>query len=125
MFTELTPSQAWKMLQEFPDVILLDVCSKVEFDVVGHPVDVVHVPIQETPDWQTDPDFAHKVIERRGESSRDVIILTICRSDKRSILARQGKKHKANIAEGFEGDLDEKRHRSSINRWRYCGLPWE
>ena len=57
MIAEVTLEQAWKMLQENPNAILLDVLrSKVEFDYVGHPVGAVHVPLQEFPDWQTDPD---------------------------------------------------------------------
>ena len=130
MVAEVNPKQAWNILREKPTAILLDVRSKVEFDYVGHPVDAVHVPLQEAPDWQTDPDFVQKVIERLGESSRDITILTICRSGKRSMLAAQlleaqGYTHTANIAEGFEGDLDENRHRGNVNGWRYHGLPWE
>jgi hypothetical protein len=26
---------------------------------------------------------------------------------------------------GFEGDLDEHFHRSTLNGWRFDGLPWE
>ena len=130
MVAEVNPKQAWNILREKPTAILLDVRSKVEFDYVGHPVGAVHVPIQEAPDWHTDPDFAQKVIERLGESSRDITILTICRSGKRSMLAAQlleaqGYKHTANIAEGFEGDLDENHHRGNVNGWRFHGLPWE
>ena len=130
MVAEVNPKQAWNILREKPSAILLDVRSKVEFDYVGHPVDAVHVPLQEAPDWQTDPDFVQKVIERLGESNRDITILTICRSGKRSMLAAQllgaqGYKHTSNIAEGFEGDLDENRHRGNVNGWRYHGLPWE
>lgn len=130
MVAEVNPKQAWNILREKPTAILLDVRSKVEFDYVGHPIDAVHVPLQEAPDWQTDPDFVQKVIERLGESSRDITILTLCRSGKRSMLAAQlleaqGYTHTANIAEGFEGDLDENRHRGNVNGWRFHGLPWE
>lgn len=130
MVAEINPKQAWNILRENPAAILLDVRSKIEFDYVGHPANAVHVPIQEAPDWQTDPDFTQKVIERLGESSRDITILTICRSGKRSMLAAQlleaqGYKHTVNIAEGFEGDLDENRHRGNVNGWRFHGLPWE
>ncbi len=130
MVAETNPKQAWKILQENPDAILLDVRSKVEFDYVGHPVGAVHVPLQEFPDWQTDPDFSQKVIELLGTASRDVTVLTLCRSGKRSMLAAQlleaqGYKDTVNIAEGFEGDPDENRHRGNVNGWRYHGLPWE
>lgn len=130
MVAEVNPKQAWKILRENPNAVLLDVRSKVEFDYVGHPVDAVHVPIQEAPDWQTDPDFAQKVIERLDEASRDATVLTICRNGKRSMLAAQlleaqGYKDTVNIAEGFEGDPDENRHRGNLNGWRFHGLPWE
>ncbi len=130
MVTEVTPKQAWKMLQDNPDTILLDVRSKVEFDYVGHPIDAVNIPIQEAPDWQTDPAFTGKVIEKLGEASKDSTVLTLCRSGKRSMLAatlleEQGYKDTVNIAEGFEGDTDENRHRGNLNGWRFHGLPWE
>ena len=130
MVTEVNPKQAWKMLQDNPDSILLDVRSKVEFDYVGHPVGAVHVPIQEAPDWQTDPDFTQKVIEQLGETSKNVTVLTLCRSGKRSMLAaqlleEQGYRDTVNIAEGFEGDPDENRQRGNLNGWRFHRLPWE
>ena len=130
MVSEVNPKQAWKMLQDDPDAILLDVRSKVEFDYVGHPVGAVHVPIQEAPDWQTDPDFTQKVIEQLGEASRNATVLTLCRSGKRSMLAaqlleQQGYRDTVNIAEGFEGDPDENRQRGNLNGWRFHRLPWE
>ena len=42
MIAEVTLEHAWKMLQENPNAILLDVRSKIEFDYVGHPVGAVH-----------------------------------------------------------------------------------
>ena len=130
MVSEVNPKQAWKILQDDPDAVLLDVRSKVEFDYVGHPVGAVHVPIQEAPGWHTDPEFAQKVIEQLGEASKDATVLTLCRSGKRSMLAaqlleQQGYRDTVNIAEGFEGDPDENRHRGNLNGWRFHGLPWE
>jgi hypothetical protein len=29
-----------------------------------------------------------------------------------------------NVVGGFEGELDESHHRSSVNGWRHAGLPW-
>ena len=31
----------------------------------------------------------------------------------------------AHVVHGFEGELDEHFHRSSVNGWRFEGLPWE
>jgi hypothetical protein len=30
-----------------------------------------------------------------------------------------------NVIHGFEGDMDESRHRCTKNGWRFDGLPWE
>lgn len=130
MVSEVNPKQAWKMLLDDPDLILLDVRSRVEFDYVGHPIGAVNIPLQEPPGWQTDPDFTEKVIERLGEASKNATVLTLCRSGKRSMLAaqlleEQGYKDTVNIAEGFEGDPDENQHRGNLNGWRYHKLPWE
>ena len=29
-----------------------------------------------------------------------------------------------NVADGFEGELDQHKHRNSINGWKASGLPW-
>jgi hypothetical protein len=29
-----------------------------------------------------------------------------------------------NVLHGFEGDLDDSDHRSTVNGWRFDGLPW-
>jgi len=57
-------------------------------------------------------------------------VLAICRSGKRSHVAaehlrEQGFREGYNVVEGFEGDLDTRRHRSTINGWRFHNLPWE
>ena len=130
MVEEVTPIKAWKMLQDEPEAILLDVRSRVEFDYVGHPVDAVNVPLQEFPDWQNDPAFTEKVIDRLGQAGKAATVLTLCRSGKRSMTAAElleqaGFKRTINIAQGFEGDMDENRHRGNLNGWRFHDLPWE
>src|SRR5690606_34697222 len=59
MVTDVSPKEAFEMLRKDPAAVVLDVRSRVEFDYVGHPVGAVHVPWQEFPDWQADPDFVH------------------------------------------------------------------
>lgn len=130
MVTEVTPPQAWKVLQDNPHARLLDVRSKVEFDYVGHPTGAVNVPLLEFPDWQADPDFVRKVATLLGEDDKSAPILTICRSGGRSMMAAQmleqaGYEQAINIAEGFEGDLDDNRHRGNLSGWRFHKLPWE
>ncbi len=127
---EVTPPQAWELLQSNPDAILLDVRSSMEFQYVGHPVGAVHVPLMEPPAWQADPEFVARVRERLGGGAEQRPILALCRSGKRSeaaalALAADGFSEVYNIIEGFEGDLDEQRQRNNRNGWRFHGLPWE
>ena len=43
----------------------------------------------------------------------------------RSVLEAAGFSDVVNVLHGFEGDLDHGFHRSTINGWRFDGLPWE
>lgn len=132
---DISPPEAWERLQQDAGAVLLDVRSTMEYQYVGHPVGAVHVPLKEPPGWRDDPEFVAKVraalAERAGgRPVEDLPILAICRSGKRSAVAaeallRQGFHEVYNIAEGFEGDLDEQHHRNTVNGWRFHNLPWE
>lgn len=131
---DISPTEAWQMLEQ-SRAVLLDVRTTMEYQYVGHPVGAVHVPWKEPPDWEVDPQFVSRaraaLAERAGDDPvEDMPVLTICRSGKRSLaaaeaLARQGFREVYNIGEGFEGDLDEKGHRNTVNGWRFNNLPWE
>jgi len=136
MIKEISPQQAWELLQANADAILLDVRSTVEYYYVGHPSGSIHIPLKEAPDWANDENFVEKVLSALTNKAKEVEIivsqpvLIICRSGKRSMeaaeeLNRHGFKEIYNIAEGFEGDRDENNHRSTINGWRFHNLPWE
>ena len=56
-------------------------------------------------------------------------VLFLCRSGARSraaamALTKAGQEHCYNIAEGFEGPLDDKRQRGAVAGWKAAGLPW-
>ena len=126
---EITPIQAWNILQENKEAVLLDVRSRIEYDYIGHPSVAVHVPIKEPPAWETDENFVNNVIEVLGEAAKQTPILAMCRSGKRSemavnLLEAAGFVDVSNVLEGFEGELDAEKHRSSTGGWRYHGLPW-
>lgn len=138
MNKELSPPQAWQILQGNPDAVLLDVRSKMEYEYVGHPPGAVHVSLMEPPDWQVDAHFVARVREalaaRAPEQGESAIlrrpVLALCRSGKRSALAQElllaaGFQEVSNISEGFEGDRDERSQRNHINGWRFHDLPWE
>lgn len=131
----LTPEQAWQLLQDKPNAVLIDVRSEMEFLFVGHPVGAIHVPWIDEPTWKINPNFVTEVRKVilggvSQEKGGSVPVLLICRSGKRSLeagetLIEDGLDQIYNIEEGFEGELDNDHHRSTVGGWRHAGLPWE
>ncbi len=133
----ISPEEAWRLVQEDPRTILIDVRSNMEYLFVGHPVGAIHVPWIDEPEWQINPHFVTQVrqLVLGGVCDADgdlhcVPIVLICRSGKRSqeagkLLVKNGFSEVFNITEGFEGELDAEHHRSAVGGWRYRGLPWE
>jgi rhodanese-related sulfurtransferase len=67
---------------------------------------------------------------RKLTQSTERPVLLICRSGQRSVAAgveleKAGFAEVYNVLEGFEGPLDESRHRGRLGGWRKEGLPWE
>ena len=133
---EISPPEAWEILQSNPDATLFDVRTSMEFEYVGHPMNAVNIPWKEAPGWQVNQDFVDQVkkilSDRKGSSENieSLPVLTICRSGKRSMAAaeeliKHGFREVYNIEQGFEGDRDGAKHRSMINGWRFHNLPWE
>ncbi len=134
--TPLSPEQAYRLLQEDPQTLLVDIRSTMEFLFVGHPSGAVHVPWIDEPDWTVNPQFLTEIRKRLlgGAvcSANDACapVVLICRSGKRSLeagkaLLEAGLPHVFHVDEGFEGELDEHHHRSTTGGWRFRGLPWE
>jgi len=127
----LNPKEAYKLLQEHPNAVLIDVRSHMEYLFVGHPAGAIHIPWIDEPDWKLNPHFLTQVRQTMlGGASGAAPVVLICRSGVRSLeagkaLIEAGVKDVYNVAEGFEGQLDEKHHRSSQGGWRFHGLPWE
>jgi len=134
--SELLPRQAWQLLQDDPRAVLVDIRSAMEFLFVGHPAGAVHIAWIDEPDWVVNPHFVTDVrklllggVVCDADSGCAPIIL-ICRSGKRSkeagkALLEAGFRSVYHIDSGFEGELDEHHHRSTLNGWRHDGLPWE
>jgi rhodanese-related sulfurtransferase len=63
-----------------------------------------------------------------GVTSGDRPVVFLCRSGNRSVGAAEaataaGMGPCYNVSDGFEGDLDEHKHRGATG-WRASGLPW-
>ncbi|MCU0968057.1 MAG: rhodanese-like domain-containing protein [Rubrivivax sp.] len=125
----LTPRQAWQLLQANPLTLFVDVRMEIEYLYVGHPPDVVHISWYEYPELVPRREaFVEQVRQEAGGDDRPILL--ICRSGRRSLeaglaLESAGFTDVTNVLHGFEGDLDERFRRSSVNGWRFDGLPWE
>lgn len=132
---DITPLEAWKLLSDNPNAVLVDVRTDAEWRFVGVPDlsslgrDVVYI------EWNTsagapNPNFAdelkNNVPSAPADQQRPVIFL--CRSGNRSIAAAEvatelGITPAYNVLDGFEGQLDANGHRGESG-WRAVGLPW-
>jgi rhodanese-related sulfurtransferase len=108
---------------------MIDVRMEIEALYVGSPPGAVNVPWYEYPNLTPDPHaFVRQVdAEAGGDKSRPIVL--ICRSGARTVLAGQaleaaGFTDVTNVLFGFEGDANDEFQRSTINGWRYEGLPW-
>ena len=132
----LSPLQSWQKLQEDSHTLLIDVRSSMEFLFIGHPVGAVNIAWIDEPDWEINPNFAEDirrhVMDRKPAemAAEDVPLLLICRSGVRSleageVLIKAGFKEIFNVLEGFEGPIDDEKHRGTRGGWRFHKLPWE
>ncbi|TDZ98867.1 rhodanese-like domain-containing protein [Mycobacteroides salmoniphilum] len=133
---DITPEAAWALLKENPEAVLVDVRTSAEWKWVGVPDltelgrDVVYIEWVrsngERNEQFLDELAAAGVTGPSQGDSRPVVFL--CRSGNRSIgsaeLATEaGIAPSYNVLDGFEGNLDENRHRGGVG-WRAIGLPW-
>ncbi|MGE5538374.1 MAG: rhodanese-like domain-containing protein [Gemmatimonas sp.] len=130
---DVAPKQAWQILAEEPDAILVDVRTQPEWVFVGIPdLSTVgkrpaFIPWQVYPTMAQNPEFLRQIAAAGAKQDRPVLFL--CRSGGRSRAAAiaatgQGFTRAYNIIGGFEGPLDATRHRGAAGGWKADGLPW-
>jgi rhodanese-related sulfurtransferase len=125
----LLPKATWDLIQSQGDALFVDVRMEIESLYVGRPPGVHIIAWYEYPDLTPHPDeFARQVLREAGHKERTVVL--ICRSGKRTVdaglaLEAAGFTDVVNVLHGFEGDMDDNFHRSTLNGWRFEGLPWE
>ena len=134
----LLPKEAWAWLQAETErraalgqepPLFVDVRMEIESLYVGRPPGVENIPWYEYPDLTPDAArFAAAVAQEAGDKERPVLL--ICRSGKCTLdagkaLEAVGFKEVAHVVHGFEGELNDAFKRSSLNGWRFDGLPWE
>lgn len=130
---DITPAQAWSILKEAPNAVLVDVRTQPEWVFVGVPdlssigKRAAFVPWQVFPSMQINPEFAKQV--QASGAAEDAPVLFICRSGARSkaaaiALGKLGFGRAYNVTGGFEGPHDASKHRGSTDGWKAAGLPW-
>ncbi|GAA5045089.1 rhodanese-like domain-containing protein [Nocardia callitridis] len=129
---DITPAQAWELLRDNPEAVLVDVRTDAEWRFVGVPdtssIDRPTV-LLEWVDVQgaRNQAFVEQLrAELAGREQAPVVFL--CRSGQRSIGAATaataaGFATSYNVLDGFEGGIDEFGHRGATG-WRALGLPW-
>ena len=126
----LLPKEAWAFLQQEPRALLIDVRMEIESLYVGRPPGTINIPWYEYPELTPNPAAFVAAVASECAGDKDRPLLLICRSGKRSLdaglaLAEAGYAQIYNVTHGFEGDLDDRFRRSTLNGWRFDGLPWE
>lgn len=131
---DISPADAYALLTSEPGACLVDVRTQPEWQYVGF-VDLGATGKDPVfAEWQTWPSMAVNTgfvdqVAASVDGNRDAVLLFLCRSGVRSIAAatamsQAGYGRCFNILEGFEGDLNEDRHRGRRGGWKAKGLPW-
>jgi rhodanese-related sulfurtransferase len=138
---DLSPKDAWDILQREPGAVLVDCRSQAEWSFVGLP-DISTVGKQPVlVEWQSfmpatvdskprmmaNLKFAED-LERAGVP-KDASVIFLCRSGGRSrsaaiAMTQHGWQRCYNLAGGFEGPHDTAKHRGGSAGWKADGLPW-
>ncbi len=131
---DITPQQAWDLLREHPDAVLVDCRTEAEWDAVGVP-DVTELGKEPVfVEWNrvggvrnhTFVDDVKAALSARSAGSAPVVFL--CRSGQRSVGAAvaataAGLAPAYNVLDGFEGPVGPDGRRS-VCGWKVLGLPW-
>jgi rhodanese-related sulfurtransferase len=123
---ELTPREAFELLQHEPSTVLVDVRSRAELELVGRIPSAAHIEWAFYPGMTPNHAFAEQLI---NAIDKDLTVVFACRTGGRShnaaLVAQQLGYSKAyNMLEGFEGDMNSLNQRMQINGWKHAGLPW-
>jgi rhodanese-related sulfurtransferase len=122
----LTPNEAFEVLQENSQAMLVDVRSQAELALVGRVPNALNLEWAFYPGMLPNPDFAKQLA---AQLDRNLPVIFMCRTGGRShsaaLVAQQlGFAHAYNMLEGFEGEANELKQRTMINGWKHANLPW-
>ena len=124
----------FKILKINKNTYLIDVRTKPEWLFVGVPdlsiinKNTIFVSWEDFPLMNKNKYFEKEIINS-GLKKNDHLYF-LCRSGQRSLEAakhmiKKGYSYCYNITDGFEGNMDSKNRRSTINGWKFNRLPWK
>jgi len=128
---DLTPIEAWEVLEREDDAVLVDVRTQAEWALVGVPDTSALGKQPLFVEWSSlgrGPDPVAFVAAIREHIDPGTPVVLLCRSGQRSASAAEaltaaGLGPAYNVIDGFEGPVDENGHRGAAG-WRADGLPW-
>lgn len=130
---DITVEQAYEMLTNNGNTVLVDVRTQAEWALVGMPdlsslgKETVFVSWQVYPTMELNHEFARQLADQGV--NQDNTVLFLCRSGQRSksaaiAMTAAGFRECFNVAGGFEGPVDPRGHRGTIDGWKAKNLPW-
>lgn len=139
---DVDPVEAYKMAMKDSNVFIVDVRTRPEYVLVGHPAIAYHVPVKFWTGMHTTKGYGMKTndtfgadLKKRFDPATDTLIF-MCRSGGRScaaadmaVAAGWPAKKVYNMMGGFEGDKiknpdSEFNGKRMMGGWKNEGLPW-
>lgn len=130
---DVSARTTYEALSDRSDTVLVDVRTQAELVYVGYPdLSSIEKPLivvewQHFPSGATNTTFVQELTAAGVD--RDADVHFICRSGVRSGFAASaatsaGFRTCYNVADGFEGPIDQQGHRGTDRGWKASGLPW-
>ena len=130
---DLLIEEAWSLLKSDPQAVLVDIRTKAEWSYVGIPdlSDIGREPVFAqwllAPAMSENPNFFDEMTTQGVTPDKAAIFM--CRTVNRSPRAARAMTAKGFprcyfLRDGFEGSLDDKKHRGHRDGWKAAGLPW-
>ena len=130
---DLKVEEAWSLLGDDPDAVLIDIRTKAEWSYVGVP-DLSAIGREPVfaewllfPAMSENPNFFDELSTQGVGPDKAAIVM--CRTVNRSgkavrAMTERGFPRSYLLLEGFEGSIDGDKHRGARDGWKAAGLPW-
>ena len=130
---DVTAEEAWRLVKVDPDAYLIDIRTRAEWSCVGIPdlSPIGREPVlaqwQVAPAMNENPNFINELAAQKV--TPDKVAIFMCRTVNRSpraarAMTANGYTRCYYLIDGFEGSLDEHKHRGNRDGWKAAGLPW-